>query len=413
MVRISAFIDISYKTVRKVIGFMALERFFSEQLKSMRSSEIRDLLKITEGREVISLAGGLPDPATFPREDIKKIAEDVMDKDWAQALQYTATGGVPEFKKQIISLSSLRGIVGVKEENTFITVGSQEALYMLANLFIDPGDHVAVEMPTYLAALNAMRLRRPNFHGVQLKDDGADLDELEKVAKESRGELKLFYVIPTAQNPGGVTMGLENRKRLLEIANRYDFLILEDDAYGFLVFDGEAPPPLKALDKEGRVIYTSTFSKILAPGFRLGWVLAEREIISKLEMMKQSVDLHTPSFTQYIAAEAIRRGVIQSNLPKAREIYRKKRDVMLESLEENFPKNSSWTKPKGGCSSSPRWIKGLTPGYYLRMPLGGGSLRPRLEFLPRLLWKEHNEAELQLPKGGEAKGRNKDTGRPP
>ncbi|GGT96027.1 aminotransferase [Sulfodiicoccus acidiphilus] len=351
---------------------MELERFFSEQVKAMRSSEIRDLLKITEGREVISLAGGLPDPSTFPREDIKKIAEDIMDKNWERALQYTATGGVEEFKKQLISLSSLRGISKIREENLFVTVGSQEALYMLANLLIDPGDQVAVEMPTYLAALNAMRLRKPNFLGVELTEEGANLDQLEERAKKTRGKLKLFYTIPTAQNPGGVTMGLEGRKRLLEIASDYDFLVVEDDAYGFLVFDGDAPPSLKALDTEGRVIYTSTFSKILAPGFRLGWVVAEPEVISKLEMMKQNVDLHTPSFTQYIAAEAIRRGVIQSNFPKVRAIYKRKRDVMLDSLEAHFPKSASWSRPKGGMFVFAKVSEKLDTGILLEEALRKG-----------------------------------------
>ncbi|MEM0200675.1 MAG: PLP-dependent aminotransferase family protein, partial [Saccharolobus sp.] len=160
--------------------------------------------------------------------------------------------------------------------------------------------------------------------------------------------IKLMYVIPTAQNPAGTTMNIEDRKRVLEIASKYDFLVFEDDAYGFLVFEGESPPPIKALDKEGRVIYTSTFSKILSPGLRLGWVVAHEDFIREMELYKQNVDLHTPSFSQYIAMEAIRRGVIQNNLPKIRRIYREKRDVMLSAIERYFPANSRWTKPVGG-----------------------------------------------------------------
>ncbi|MEM3515933.1 MAG: PLP-dependent aminotransferase family protein, partial [Saccharolobus sp.] len=291
------------------------ERFLSVETTFLKSSEIRDLLKVTEGRKVISLAGGLPDPQTFPVEEIKKIVEDVLTNYPDKALQYTATSGVTDFKKELVNLSRLRGITGINENNIFVTVGSQEALFMLFNILLDVGDEVIVEAPTYLAALNAMRVRRPHFISVTVTERGPDLDELEKKVKSvvNNGKrIKLMYVIPTAQNPAGTTMNIEDRKRVLEIASKYDFLVLEDDAYGFLVFEGESPPPIKALDKEGRVIYTSTFSKILSPGLRLGWVVAHEDFIREMELYKQNVDLHTPSFSQYIAMEAIRRGVIQN-----------------------------------------------------------------------------------------------------
>lgn len=327
------------------------ERFLSAETTFLKSSEIRDLLKLTEGRNVISLAGGLPDPQTFPVEEIKKIVEDVLTNYPDKALQYTATSGVTDFKKELVNLSRLRGITGINENNIFVTVGSQEALFMLFNILLDVGDEVVVEAPTYLAALNAMRVRRPHFISVTVTERGPDLDELEKKVKSvvNNGKrIKLMYVIPTAQNPAGTTMNIEDRKRVLEIASKYDFLILEDDAYGFLVFEGESPPPIKALDKEGRVIYTSTFSKILSPGLRLGWVIAHEDFIREMELYKQNVDLHTPSFSQYIAMEAIRRGVIQNNLPKIRRMYREKRDIMLSAIERYFPANSRWTKPVGG-----------------------------------------------------------------
>ncbi|MEM0303935.1 MAG: PLP-dependent aminotransferase family protein [Saccharolobus sp.] len=327
------------------------ERFLSAETTFLKSSEIRDLLKLTEGRNVISLAGGLPDPQTFPVEEIKKIVEDVLTNYPDKALQYTATSGVTDFKKELVNLSRLRGITGINENNIFVTVGSQEALFMLFNILLDVGDEVVVEAPTYLAALNAMRVRRPHFISVTVTERGPDLDELEKKVKsvvDNGKRIKLMYVIPTAQNPAGTTMNTEDRKRVLEIASKYDFLVFEDDAYGFLVFEGESPPPIKALDKEGRVIYTSTFSKILSPGLRLGWVVAHEDFIREMELYKQNVDLHTPSFSQYIAMEAIRREVIQNNLPKIRRIYREKRDVMLSAIERYFPANSRWTKPVGG-----------------------------------------------------------------
>lgn len=327
------------------------ERFLSKDVANLRSSEIRDLLKLTEGKNVISLAGGLPDPSTFPAEEIRKIADDVLREKPDRALQYSTTPGIIEFRKELVNLSNYRGITGINENNIFVTVGSQEGLFMLFNILVDPGDTVIVEMPTYLAALNILRARKPNFIGVHLTEKGPDLDELEKKLKESvnNGKRpKLMYVIPTAQNPGGTTMSLEDRKRLLELAEQYDFLIVEDDAYGFLVFDGESPPPIKALDKSGRVIYTGTFSKILAPGLRLGWIVAHEEIIHEIELYKQNVDLHTPTLTQMIAMEAIRRGVIQRQLPYIRKLYKEKRDVMLNAIEKYFPKEARWSKPVGG-----------------------------------------------------------------
>lgn len=327
------------------------EKFLSKETSNLRSSEIRDLLKLTEGRKVISLAGGLPDPQTFPKEEIRKIVDDVLKEKADRALQYSTTAGINEFRKELVNLSMYRGISGLKEDNIFVTVGSQEALFMIFNLLVDQGDTIIVEMPTYLAALNVLRTRKPNFVGVHLTEKGPDLDELERKVKESvnnQRKPKLMYVIPTAQNPGGTTMSLEDRKRLLEIAEKYDFLLFEDDAYGFLVFDGEAPPPLAALDRSGRVIYTSTFSKILAPGLRLGWVVAHEELIQEMELYKQNVDLHTPTLTQMIAMEAIKRGVIQAQLPFIRRVYREKRDVMLQAIEKYFPKETKWTKPVGG-----------------------------------------------------------------
>jgi len=328
-----------------------IKQFLSRDSELLRASEIRDLLKLTEGKNVISLAGGLPDPQTFPAEDIKKITEEVIEKNAASVLQYSATAGISEFRRELVNLSRLRGITNITENNIIVTVGSQEALYMIFNLLVDPGDVVIVEKPTYLAALNVLRTRRPIFYGVDLEEDGMNLEQLEEVLKKIKAEgrrIKLLYTIPTAQNPAGVTMSLDKRKRLLELASKYDFLIVEDDAYGFLTFQQDIIPAIKSLDRENRVIYTGTFSKIFSPGLRLGWVVAEEEFITELELFKQNVGLHTPTLTQAIAAEAIKRGVIQANLPKIRRIYMEKRDIMLQAIEENFGNIAKWTKPLGG-----------------------------------------------------------------
>ncbi|MEM0373933.1 MAG: PLP-dependent aminotransferase family protein [Sulfolobaceae archaeon] len=328
-----------------------IKQFLSRDTELLRASEIRDLLKLTEGRDVISFAGGLPDPSTFPVEDIKKIAEEVIEKHSSSVLQYSATAGILEFRRELVNLSRLRGIININENNIIVTVGSQEALYMIFNILVDPGDVVIVEKPTYLAALNVLRTRRPIFYGVDLEDDGLNINQLENILKRIKNEgkrVKLLYTIPTAQNPAGVTMSLEKRRRLLELASEYNFLIVEDDAYGFLTFQSDNLPAIKALDRENRVIYTGTFSKIFSPGLRLGWVVADEEIISELELFKQNIELHTPTLSQAIALEALRRGVIQANLPRIRRVYMEKRDVMLQAIEENFTSIAKWTKPLGG-----------------------------------------------------------------
>jgi 2-aminoadipate transaminase len=328
-----------------------LRRFLSRDTELLRGSEIRDLLKLTEGKKVISFAGGLPDPSTFPVEDIRKIADNILSEDSSWALQYSATPGIYGFRKELVRFSSLRGISNITPENIMVTVGSQEALYIIFNLLVDPGDIVIVEKPTYLAALNILRTRRPKFYGIPQTENGMDLDILEDTIKRINADnekVKLLYTVPTAQNPAGTTLSLDARKRIIELANKYDFLIIEDDAYGFLTFEGESPPAIKALDKESRVIYTSTFSKILAPGFRLGWVIADHEFITEMEMLKQNIGLHTPTFTQAIAMEALRKGVIESHLPKIKSLYKQKRDIMLENIEKFFPKGSKWSRPTGG-----------------------------------------------------------------
>jgi len=329
---------------------MKLDDRFSDLIASLSASEIRDILKLTEGRKVISLAGGLPDPLTMPVEEIREITREVLDKEWKSALQYSASLGITQFREELAKFSRLRGI-NAEVNNIIATTGSQEALFVLSYTLINENDDVIVEAPTYLAALNVFRLRKPRFHGVKLQLDGMDINELEDKVKKIRSEgrkVKFLYTVPTAQNPGGVTMSLEKRKALMEIASRYDFLVIEDDAYGHLVFEGDNPPSLKSMDKEGRVIYTSTMSKILSPGLRLGWVVAENEIINKMELYKQNISLHTPSLNQYIAAEALKRGVVVRQIPKIRQIYKEKRDVMLKAIQDYFPKDVVYSRPVGG-----------------------------------------------------------------
>ncbi len=326
-------------------------KFLSERTKYMVASEIRELLKAIE-RDVISFAGGMPDPATFPAKEISEIVSDILAEKYDRALQYGPTEGVKEFREAIIEFEGrVNGIKVPDISHVIVTTGSQQALDLTGKIFVDPGDYIIVEKPTYLAALQAWRPYKPRFVGVDIDFDGMKVDELEKVIKKvlaEGGKIKFIYTIPTCQNPAGVTMSEERRKALLEIASKYDLLIIEDNPYGYLLFEDKRYTPLKAMDKEGRVIYLSTASKILCPGLRIGWIIAEPEIINRYVLAKQAADLCTPTLNQYIFVEAVKRGVIERHIPKIRQLYKRKRDIMLEALDEYFKDKATWTRPVGG-----------------------------------------------------------------
>ncbi|MFB6470610.1 MAG: PLP-dependent aminotransferase family protein [Vulcanisaeta sp. AZ3] len=326
-------------------------KFLSDRSKLMKASEIRELLKwVTQN--VISFGGGMPDPSSFPVKDIIEVTNYVLSTKVDKALQYGATGGVDELREELIKFMGKVGIKVEGPEDIIITVGSQEALDIVGRLFINPGDYVITESPTYLAALQAFRVYGPRLVGIPMDSEGIRVDVLEDTIRkimDGGGRVKFIYVIPTGQNPSGITMSMERRKALLDVASRYDLLVIEDDPYGYIYFgDGDPPERLKAMDSEGRVIYLSTFSKIAAPGLRLGWVTASRDIIRWFELAKQSIDLHTSTLAQYIAAELLKRGIIERNIPRIKEIYRTKRDLMLQALSEYMPENVSWTRPSAG-----------------------------------------------------------------
>ncbi len=326
-------------------------RFMSRRVENLEASEIREILKLLERPNIISLAGGLPDPSTFPTGEIAEIARRVIEERGASVLQYAPSRGVSEFIEAVRVFSERFGL-GVRSDDAILaTVGSQEALYLAAEVMLDPGDYVIVENPTYLTAVKVFRYKGVRFLPVPMDEEGMRTDLLEERLRRLRGEgrrVKLAYLVPTFQNPTGVVMSNERRKHLLELADEYDFLVLEDDPYGLIRFDEIDARTIKYFDRSGRVLYMSSFSKILSPGLRLGWIAGPEEVIAYLEKAKQHVNLHTSTLSQYIAAEAIRAGVIERNLPRLRELYRRKRDAMLEALEEFFPRQARWTRPRGG-----------------------------------------------------------------
>ena len=310
------------------------------------------LLKLTEGRKIISLAGGLPDPKVFPKEELAQIAYDVIRESGDKALQYSPTIGVTEFREELLKFLEKKGVKINSDDDIIITTGSQQALDLMSRILLQKDDEIIVELPTYLAALNAFRLSKPSITAIPIDEDGMKTDILREELKRLKWlgrKIKFIYTIPVAHNPAGVTMSLERKKELLELASEYDLIIVEDDPYSYFIYDeGVDVTPLKTLDKEGRVIYMSTFSKILSPGLRIGWVVANKHVVDFMERAKQTADLHTPTLTQFIALEAIRRGVVDESIDKAKILYRAKRDAMIEALDTYMYKEAWWPRPVGG-----------------------------------------------------------------
>ncbi|MBP1912410.1 2-aminoadipate transaminase [Thermococcus stetteri] len=327
------------------------ESFFSEKALEMKASEIRELLKLVETSDVISLAGGLPAPETFPVDIIKEIAQDVLTNHADKALQYGTTKGFTPLRLALARWMEKRYGIPMSKVEIMIVAGSQQALDLIGRVFINPGDIVVVEGPTYLAALQAFNYYEPEFISIPMDHDGMRVDLLEEKLEELEKQgkrIKFVYTVSTFQNPMGVTMSVDRRKKLIELAKEYDFLIVEDNPYSELRYSGEPVPPIKHFDDEGRVIYLGTFSKILAPGFRLGWVAAHPHFIRKMEIAKQSIDLCANTLAQVIAWKYVEDGHLDRHIPEIIEFYKPRRDAMLQALEEYMPEGVEWTRPDGG-----------------------------------------------------------------
>ena len=310
----------------------------------MSSSAIREILKFTQQPDVISFAGGLPAPEIFPVKEIEEATVHVLRTRGREALQYGVTEGIPELRQALAEKMHRYGIAA-EPENIFPTNGSQQALDLLARIFIGKDDVVITGSPTYLGALQAFRTYEPRIIGIPIDDDGMQVDILEGVLKKEK--VKFIYILPNFHNPMGVTLTLERRVKLVKIAAKYGVPLFEDDPYRELRFEGKDLPGISELHKEN-VIYMSTFSKTLAPGFRLGWVVAPQIIISKLVQAKQATDLHTSTFVQYVVAEVMKRGVLEGHSEVIRKVYGERRHIMTDAMEEHFPEGVKWTKPEGG-----------------------------------------------------------------
>jgi len=327
-----------------------LTAFYSKAALNMKRSEIRELLKVTRRPDIISFAGGLPDPQTFPVEDLEDISCQILRDKKAIALQYGPTEGEAPLREEIAKWMR-REKASVEPENILITAGSQQGLDIVSKVFLDPNDIVIVELPTYIGGLQAFNAYRAKMIGVPQDDEGMRMDLLEKslakLAKKNK-KPKFVYVVPDFQNPSGVTMSLERRKKLLQLAYQYEIPILEDSPYRDLRFAGEKVPAIYGLDTQDQIIVLGTFSKLLCPGLRMAWIMAPAEWMDRMVVAKQGMDLCSPTYTQLIVAEYLRRMLLPKQIEKIRELYGGKLKVTLEALEQHMPKGVKWSKPEGG-----------------------------------------------------------------
>jgi 2-aminoadipate transaminase len=326
------------------------QQLYADRAHGMRASDIREILKVTAQPDVISLAGGLPAPELFPIDEYRRAFEWVLESDGAQALQYGPSEGYRPLRT-LLSERLTRVGVTCSSDDVLITNGSQQALDLMGKMFLNPGDAVLVEKPTYLGALQAFNQYQATYAVVPMDDDGMCVDEVERVLSRQRPSgqrIKFIYALPNFQNPTGRTMSLERRRHLVELANHYGIPIVEDDPYGELRYEGEPLPTLKALDTHGSVMYLGTFSKILAPGFRLGWIVAGPEAMEALLHGKQPSDLHTGMAQQMATYEVAKNGFVDSHVENIKAFYKERRDVMLDAIEEHFPPAADYTRPGGG-----------------------------------------------------------------
>jgi len=315
----------------------------------MKPSAIREILKTTQRNDIISFAGGLPAPELFPLQRFAQAAVEVFDKHGAAALQYSLTEGEPRLREFIADQMQENGINALAH-NVLITGGSQQGIDLIGRIFINPGDVIGIESPSYLGAIQSLKSYQPRFVVVPMDDNGMRIDELEKAT--SVEPVKIIYLIPNYQNPSGISLSLERRKRLALIASKKNIVVVEDDPYSELYFDNKRDLSIMALSqREGidlKSIYLGTFSKILAPGIRLGWVVAHKDVIAKLTEAKQANDLHESTFIQLMTCEVVKDDFLNEHVELIRTTYRNRRDIMLEMMGAEFPSVVKWTEPKGG-----------------------------------------------------------------
>jgi 2-aminoadipate transaminase len=327
-----------------------LDQLFSRSAQKMQKSAIREILKLTQQPGIISFAGGLPSPESFPTADLKKIVCEILDEEGASALQYSTTEGDQKLRELLVEKYKKDG-VDVNVDDLIITTASQQGLDLIGKIFINPGDKVICGLPSYLGGISAFNTYGADLLGVPFDEHGMIPSKIEEIIQDLAAQEirpKFIYIIPDFQNPAGLTYPNSRRIEILEIAKKYDLLIIEDSPYREVRFEGEPQKMLYDLDDSGRVVTLGTFSKIFVPGFRLGWMMGPEEIIQKVVIAKQSADLCTSVFVQKIVAKYIEKGFFEANLKKIISSYHEKRDLMLDSFKKYMPGGVTWTEPEGG-----------------------------------------------------------------
>ncbi len=324
---------------------MDYNRYMAKRAVPLKASGIREMFKLMADPSVISLAGGSPDPNLFPTDFLAEVSKEILENNGKKALAYGTTDGYAPLKEELIKRAKMVNAVA-ENDKIIVTTGAQQAIDLIARVLVEDEDIIVVENPSFVGTLNSLRSVRAKLIGVSLEDDGMNMTELEETLKNNN--VKLIYTIPNFQNPAGITMSYEKRLKMLELASKYDCLIIEDNPYGDLRFSGEDVATIKSLDKEGRVMYVGSLSKILSPGLRIGYLVADAEICDKAEIVKQVNDVHTPCLTQMIACEFLKRFDVEEHIKKSCEVYGEKCKFMLDCMDKYFPKSVTWTKPEGG-----------------------------------------------------------------
>ncbi len=352
---------------------------FALRTEGMKSSIIRELLKLTQDPDLISFAGGLPAPELFPVKEFTEASQKVLKEHGSKALQYSPTEGYIPLRELITGRMNRDGIP-VSADQILITSGSQQALDLTGEVFLDPGDAILLERPSYLGAIQAWTAYQARFVGAEIDKDGVNPDALRDGARSSP---KFMYILPNFQNPGGTTLSEERRRKILELSEEFGVPVIEDDPYGSLRFEGEHLPPMAAIDALSNggslehVIYLGTFSKILAPGLRLGWVAAKPEVMRYYVQAKQGQDLHTSILTQMIAYEVAKDGFLEEHIRKICEVYGQRRDIMVDAMKRYFPEEVTWTVPQGGLFLWATLPDGLDTG-----PLFKQAIAEKVAFVP-------------------------------
>ena len=322
------------------------DKYFSKRIKNTPSSFIREILKVTQKPEIISFAGGLPNPISFPQEELKISMNNISQKYGSKIYQYSTTLGLDILREYIVERYKKIWNMDITIENVIITTGSQQALDLIGKAFINDGDKVLVEKPSYLGLLQSFCMYSAEFIQTKLNDDGLDIEELKENIKKHKP--KLAYLIPNFQNPTGLTYSKENRQKVFETIKDEDILLIQDDPYGELRFTDDERLPYIGLNQTEKNIYLGSFSKIVTPGMRLGYVIANKEIIKMLETAKQASDLHSNIFGQYLIADYLQNNDLDKHIEKIKKLYKSQAKSMTDAMEEYFPKNIKFTYPKGG-----------------------------------------------------------------